>query len=135
MRRILLAAAAAALAIAVALVPFRAGLAQEANRAEMEAITQIARCMASGLPEDWATAHMIVELRRPGEATGNVRYLVLRKDAEDKPEPFTPCDTDEPPTTLIGLRALQPAERQGWTAARLVVERDGTFRLNYDFPK
>src|SRR5262245_3698096 len=128
MRRLLFAAAV------VALLGFHAGHAQEANNAQLETISQIARCMAQGLPEDWASAHMIVELERPGDSSGKVRYLVFRKDAADKPEAFTPCETDGPPRALIGLREREPAERQRWTTARLVVERDGTFRLNYDFP-
>jgi hypothetical protein len=129
MRRLLLAAAVAAL------LPFHAALAQEANATQMEAITEIFRCMAQGLPQDWASAHMIVDLGDPGDATGKVRYLVFRKDAEDKPEFFTPCDdTDGPPKALIALREQEPVERRGWTTARLVFERDGTFRLNYDFP-
>jgi hypothetical protein len=129
MRRALFAAPA------VALLWFHAGLAQEANPAQLETITEIAQCLAQGLPEDWASALMIVELERPGDSTGKVRYLATRKDAADKLEPFTPCDTDGPPVALIGLRTLEPAERRGWTTARLVVERDGTFRLNYDFAK
>ena len=128
MRRLLLVAAAAVS------FPFHAGLAQEANSTQMETITEIFRCMAQGLPQGWASAHMIVELAHPGDSTGKVRYLVFRKDAADKPESFAPCDTDAPPTALIGLRKLEPAERQGWTTARLVLERDGSFRLNYDFP-
>lgn len=129
MRRPLIAAAAAAL------LQSHAGLAQEANATQLEAISEIASCMAQGLPQDWAAAHMIVELERPGDSTGKVRYIATRKDAEDKFEPFTPCDTERPPVVLIGLRKLEPAERRGWTTARLVVERDGRFRLNYDFPK
>ena len=129
MRRLLLAAAAAAL------LQFHAARAQEANPTQMETITEIFRCMAQGLSEDWASAHMIVELEHPGDSTGKVRYLVFRKDAADKPESFTPCDTDAPPKALIGLREQEPPERRRWTTARLVVERDGTFRLNYDFPK
>ena len=78
---------------------------------------------------------MVVELSRPGESTGDVRYLVARDSMGDKLEPFTPCDTDLPARILVDLRGAQPAERRGWTAARLVVERDGRFRLNYDFPK
>src|SRR4051812_42902063 len=128
MRRLLLAA------VAAALLPFHAGLAQEANATQMEAISEIAGCMAQGLPQDWASAHMIVELERPGDSIGKVRYLVFRKDAADKPESFAPCDSDGPPKALIGLREQEPVERRGWTTARLVVERDGTFRLNYDFP-
>jgi hypothetical protein len=75
------------------------------------------------------------ELKKPGESTGAVQYLVARKDAEDELEPFTPCDTDLPASILIGLRGVQPANRRGWTTARLEVTRDGSFRLNYDFPK
>jgi hypothetical protein len=100
----------------------------------METITEIFRCMAQGLPEDWVSADMIVELEHPGDSTGKVRYRVFRKDATDTPESFTPCNTDGPPKALIGLRQQEPQERQGWTTARLVLERDGNFRLNYDFP-
>jgi hypothetical protein len=128
MRRLLLAA------VVAALVPFHAALAQEANASQMEVISDIFRCMAQGLPQDWVSAHMIVDLERPGDSTGKVRYLVFRKDAEDKPEFFTPCDTDDPPKALIALREQEPVERRGWTTARLVLERDGKFRLNYDFP-
>jgi len=127
MRYLLLAAAL--------LAPLQPLSAQEANQTELEAITEIAQCMVEGLPENWVTAHMIVELSQPGDSTGGVRYLVARKDAEDKLEPFTPCDHDRPPSILVSLRGVQPVERQGWTTARLVVERDGKFRLNYDFPK
>lgn len=129
MRRLLLAA------VVAALVPFHAARSQEANATQMEAISEISRCMAQGLPQDWVSAHMIVDLERPGDATGKVRYLVFRKDAEDKPESFNPCDTDGQPKALVALREQEPVERRGWTSARLVLERDGTFRLNYDFPK
>jgi len=121
-------------ALAALLAPFGAP-AQEASEAEREAITQIAQCMVAGLPDDWVAAHMVVELPSPGAGTGGVRYLVARKDAEDKLEAFTPCDTSKPAHTLIDLRESQPRERQGWISARLVFERDGSFRLNYGFPK
>ena len=116
------------------LVPLCAA-AQEASDTERETITEIARCMVEGLPDDWAAAHMVVELPSPGASTGSVRYLVARKDAGDKLESFTPCETDKPAKMLVDLRDKQPIDRQGWTSARLVFERDGTFRLNYGFPK
>ena len=116
------------------LLAARGAFAQEANRIEMDTINEIAQCLVAGLPEDWVAAHMRVQLPNPGAITGGVSYLVARKDAEEKLEPFTPCDTDEPANLLIGLRATQPPERSGWTVARLVLERDGNFRLNYDFP-
>lgn len=121
-------------AAALLLAPFGAA-GQQADTTEQETITGIGRCLVQGLPDDWVAAHMIVELPSPGASTGNVRYVVARKGAEDKLEPFTPCDTDMPARMLVELRDKQPIERQGWTSARLVVERDGAFRLNYDFPK
>jgi hypothetical protein len=129
MRRLLFAVAAGVL------LPFHSSLAQEANKTQIETITEIAKCMAQGLPDDWVTAYLIVDLEKPGDSTGKVRYLVARKSTEASPEPFTPCDTDRPPVALIGLRMLEPAERRGWISARLILERDGNFRLNYDFPK
>jgi hypothetical protein len=122
-------------AFAAAVFAARAAWAQEANQNEMQAVTQIAQCMVEGLPDDWVAAHMLVELSAPGDSTGGVRYLAARKDAEDKLEPFTPCDTEKPAKMLVGLRELQPPERRGWISARLVVERDGSFRVNYEFPK
>ena len=60
------------------------------------------------------TAYLIVDLQKPGDSTGKVRYLVARKSADSSPEPFTPCDTDRPPVALVGLRMLEPPERRGW---------------------
>src|ERR671930_1668791 len=120
-----------AFVVASILLAARGAFAQEANRIEMDTINEIAQCLVAGLPEDWVSAHMRVQLPNPGAITGGVSYLVARKDAEEKLEPFTPCDTDEPANLLIGLRATQPPERSGWTVARLVIERDGNFRLNY----
>lgn len=120
-------------ALALLLAPFGAG-AQQANTAEQESITGIGQCLVQGLPEDWVAAHMIIDLPSPGAGTGKVRYLVARKGAEDKLEDFTPCDTEMPARMLIELRGKQPIERRGWTSVRLVIERDGAFRLNYDFP-
>ena len=127
MRRLLLAA------VAAALVPFHTARAQEANSTQMEIINEIAGCLAQGLPKEFESAHMIVELEHPGDATGKVRYLLFR-NAVDKPESFAPCDTDGPPKALIALRDREPVERRGWTTARFVLEHDGNFRLNYDFP-
>ena len=40
-----------------------------------------------------------------------------------------------PDHPISALPLLEPAERRGWISARLMLERDGNFRLNYDFPK
>ena len=49
MRHLPLAAAAAVLVAAV-VVPLHSSLAQEANKTQLETITEIAQCMAQGLP-------------------------------------------------------------------------------------
>ena len=109
--------------------------AQEASASEADAVSRIAECLVQGLPADWVEARMEVGLPEPGASSGNVRYLVSRKGAEDKPEPFTPCDTDVPAKILVDLRATQPQERRGWTVARLSIGREGGFRVGYEFPK
>jgi hypothetical protein len=117
-----------------ALAPATA-LAQQASRTEVDAMTEIAQCLAEGLPADWRQAHMIVELPEPGASSGNVQYLVARGEIKDKLEPFTPCDVGKPARALIDMRQSQPSERRGWTTARVVLNPDGSFELNYDFPK
>ena len=127
MRRLALAAVLALLAPPAA--------AQPAAPQETASIAEIARCLLAGLPEDWVRAQMEVRLKAPGDDTGSVRYGVLRQSEGRALEDFTPCDTRKPAALLVALRDAQAAERRGWTVARLTLERDGSFRLDYDFPK
>jgi len=98
-------------------------------------VQSVVECLAAGLPEDWVRAEMVVELAKPGDTTGEVEYRVARKDAEDKLEPFTPCDPRTPARMLLETRKSQPAAKRGWTGATLVLQRDGKFSLNYEYPK
>jgi len=109
--------------------------AQEASKHETRVVQSVVECLVAGLPEDWVRAEMIVELAKPGAITGDVQYLVARKDAEDKLEPFAPCDFRKPARTLLETRKSQPAAKRGWTGAKLVLQRDGKFALNYEYPK
>ena len=107
---------------------------KEASAAEGRAVTAIVECLAPGLPEDWRQAVMVVELARPGDETGEVRYLVTRGNSETT-ESFLPCDIRKPTTMLFEVRREQPAARRGWTGARLTIYRDGKFGLKYDYPR
>jgi hypothetical protein len=110
--------------------------AQGASREEVRAVEEIGECLLEGLPQDWRIAHVIVELAEPGADTGRVQYLVGREDAPDNElEPFTPCDTRQPARRLLEVRKEQPADRRGWTTARLVINAYGEFSLTYDYPK
>ena len=110
-------------------------LAQAASKAETRAVSTIVECLIQGVPEDWLRVEMIVELPKPLAESGDVLYLVTRAEAEDKQEPFTPCDVRQPARTLIEARKALPSSRRNWTAAKLVLLRDGKFGLNYDYPK
>ena len=123
MRRLL-----AGLCLLLSLSP---ALGQQANPTETEIVSDIAKCLVRGVPPDWTRAQMEFVLDQPGATTGNVFYQVARKDGGDRLESFTPCDAELPPNMLLRLRGTQ--ERQDWRVARLVVERDGSFRLNYQY--
>src|SRR5262245_30567195 len=72
-------------AVAVAQVPAD----KAASDAENSAVEAIVRCMVSGLPEDWQQAMMEINLDKPLDETGAVRYRVQR-GPDTEPDPFTP---------------------------------------------
>ena len=109
--------------------------AQTASPAESEAVTGMAPCLVQGLPDDWVRIYMVVELARPGDESGGVRYLVSRRGTPDQAEPYTPCDTRAPALALLALRAQQGPERGRWTGARLVLRPSGNFDLRFDYPE
>ena len=108
---------------------------QAASATENETVIEIVRCMVAGLPEDWSVAAMEINLEKPFDTTGDVRYFVARSGETKPTEPFTPCDVAQPAKTLIEARKTQPRERQGWIGARVTVFRDGKFGIRYGYPK
>ena len=109
------------------------GLGQDASISETNAVARIAECLAQGAPGDWQRLTMVIELAKPGDETGNVRYFAT--GASGTPQAYTPCDTRKPALILIDARKSQAPERKGWISARLVVFEDGKFELHYDYPK
>jgi hypothetical protein len=118
--------------LALAVAPAIA-FAQGASISETNAVARIAECLAQGAPGDWQRLTMVVELAKPGDATGGVRYFAT--DASGNAEPYTPCDTRKPALMLLEARKSQTPERKGWISARLVLFEDGKFELHYDYPK
>lgn len=102
---------------------------------ESTAVANIVDCMVAGLPEDWKQATMEINLEKPFDETGSVRYVFSREEGVTPSEPFQPCDTKMPAKTLIDLRKHQPTDRQGWIGAQMTILRDGRFGLRYGFPK
>ena len=122
--------------LCLALAPGR-GFAQSggASLAETDAVARIAECIVQGAPDDWQRLYMVIDLAKPGDETGQVRYLAARASAPDAPVAYTPCDTRKPATVLLEARKRQTPERKGWIGARLTLHESGKFELNYDYPK
>ncbi len=125
-----------ALAAALLLAAPLAVHAQTASEAETALLAEIATCLAAGLPQDWRRAEMIVELPKPGAASGTASYLMMRNLSGGQYETFVPCTEMQPARKLtVDLRKLQPADRRAWKGARFIVHNDGKFDLTLDYAK
>jgi len=118
--------------LALAAAPALA-FAQEASTSETEAVANIAECLVQGPPKDWQRLTMVIEIEKPGDPTGRVRYLATGPNGQV--QAYTPCDTSKPALILLGERKQMAAERAAWIAARLVLFENGKFELHYDYPK
>jgi hypothetical protein len=123
---------APAVAVCFALAPLGAA-AQNASGTQTSAVSEIAQCLAVGLPAEWKRLQMVIELPRPMSETGGVLYLVTMPD--DRVQPFQPCDPGLPPRRLIATRDAQPEKEQGWTKATLTMQPDASFDLKYEYPQ
>ena len=112
-----------------------AARAQQASPEESKFITEIFKCLAQGLPEDWEHAMMHMELAAPGSDVADVQYIVMRGNAADRPENFRPCDGVRPARALLDMRQRQPEDRRGWVGVKLAFHRDGKFELNFDYSR
>lgn len=106
-----------------------------ASEAENRAMADIVDCMVQGLPENWYRATMEINLDKPYDETGSVRYGFARDENTPPLEPFQPCDVKRPVRALIDLRSSLPTARRGWVGAVVTVLRDGRFGIRYGFPK
>ncbi|HEY3076998.1 MAG TPA: hypothetical protein VGJ74_17650 [Burkholderiales bacterium] len=124
-----------AIMLVLALGPVCALAQGGASLAETDAVARIAECIVVGAPPDWQRLYMVIDLAKPGDETGKVRYLAMRASTQDAPVAYTPCDTRKPATILLEARKRQTPERKGWIGARLTLHESGKFELNYDYPK
>lgn len=107
---------------------------EEASAEETRIVQSIVECLLAGLPGEWLQARMEINLEKPFDDTGAVRYHVLRSENVE-PEPFVPCDPKQPPRALLEIRKLQAESQRGWIGVQLTVLPDGRFRIRYGHPK
>ena len=106
-----------------------------ASEAESRAVADITDCMVQGLPENWRQATMEINLDKPFDETGSVRYVFTSQEDAAPSEPFQPCDVKRPARSLIELRQTLAPARRGWIGAQVTVLRDGRFGIRYGYPK
>ena len=119
------------LALCLVLAPLAAA-AQQASSAQTEAVSAVANCLATGLPEKWKRLQVVITLSQPMADTGGVLYLVTLPD--DRVQPFPPCDPRLPPVKLIDLRQQQPERERDWIKMTLTMQPDASFDLKYEYP-
>jgi hypothetical protein len=106
-----------------------------ASESETRAVADMVDCLVAGLPEDWYAASMQINLDKPMDKTGAVRYLMSRDEQIAPAEPFQPCDVKKPPQLLLGLRDSLPKDKRGWIGAEVRILRDGRYGIRYGYPK
>jgi hypothetical protein len=109
-----------------------AAAAQQASSTTTAAVSKVANCLATGLPDRWQHLQVIIQLSQPMAPSGGVLYMVTLPDG--RVEPFMPCDPRLPPIELLGLRDGQPENERGWTKLVLTMQPDASFGLKYDYP-
>src|SRR3954451_4801820 len=118
--------------LALAAAPALA-FAQDASTSETDTVAKIAECLVQGPPSDWQRLTMLIEVEKPGDETGRVRYLATGPNGQVLA--YTPCDTSKPALILLGARKDMAAERAAWIAAPVGPLGDGTVALAYRSPK
>ena len=121
-----------ALSASLALAPLAAAAQAGATKPQVDAVTAVAECLATGLPEKWKELRVVVDIRKPYAETGGVIYVVTLPD--NNQEPFQPCDPMLAPVKLIGLRDDQTVDQRGWTKVILTMKPDASFDLKYEYP-
>ena len=121
----------ALLVLCLALAPLAAS-AQKASKSQVDVISAVAECLATGLPQQWTRLQVVVDIRQPYAETGGVLYAVTLPDG--RTGPFEPCDPRLAPAKIIELRDQQPASERGWTKAILTMKPDASFDLKYEYP-
>jgi hypothetical protein len=95
-------------------------------------VEQIFSCLAPGLPSDWKRTWVVVS-NVGAAATAKFYYSVTLR--EDDAEELVPCNAQEITRRITGLTAALPLDQQQWKSARLSIDNEGAFALNYDFAK
>ena len=94
-------------------------------------VEQIFSCLAPGLPQDWKRTWVVVS----AEAAVTPKFYVTTSFRDEDAEEFMPCNAPEVARRIAGLSESLPLAQRRWKSARLVIDNEGEFALNYDYAK
>jgi hypothetical protein len=103
-----------------------------APKLDAKTVEQIFSCLAPGLPQDWKRTWVVVTSAANSVTAKFYATTSLRR--EDGEE-FVPCNAQEITRRITGLNDALPPEQRGWTSARLTIDSEGAYELNYDYSK
>lgn len=111
--------------------PVAAAAPSAAPKLDPKLVEQIFACLAPGLPADWKKTWVVVS----AEAAATAKFYVTTSFRDEDAEEFVPCNVPEVARRIASLSdALPPGERR-WKSARLIIDNEGAFALNYDYAK
>jgi hypothetical protein len=96
-----------------------------APRLDAKTIEQIFSCLAPGLPSDWKRTWVVVT--NSGTAL-SAKFYFSSSYRDREGEEFTPCNAQEVTRRIAGLGA-PPG---GWRSARLAIDSEGAYKLDYE---
>ena len=95
-------------------------------------VEQIFTCLAPGLPSDWKKTWVVVIHSEP---VATAKFYFTTSYREEDAEELVPCNAQEITRRITGLTAALPVDQQRWKSARLSIDSEGAFALNYDYAK
>ena len=113
-------------AIAPAAAPFIA------PKLDAKLVEQIFSCLAPGLPQDWKRTWVVVT---GAETAVAAKFYVTSSYRDEDAEEFVPCNVQEIARRIARLSDALPPEQRRWRSARLAIDSEGVYEINYDYAK
>ena len=103
----------------------------------VEEVEKIFACVATGLPEGWRRAWVVVsELSGDDkERTFEGKFQYSLDAAGTNPVNLVPCDAREVAQRVYKLNDFLEPEKRQWKVATLTFTSDGKFEIKYDYVK
>jgi hypothetical protein len=96
---------------------------------DAKTVEQIFSCLAPGLPADWKKTWVVVT----GADAATAKFYYTNSFRNEDAEEFKPCNAQEVTRRIAGLSDSLPPEQRLWKSARLTIDSEGEYVLDYDY--